>query len=389
MRVSVWLRVTTVVLAGVVSSASFEASQAQQQQQQQGKQGQKPPAQGAAAAPKPKDPNAWPDDKTIAERKKTSEGRKLFQSDQPLEITLTANFKAVNGDRNPNSTKTFPATIEFAKADGTKAKVPLKIRARGHARRQICAFAPLRLELPKEQTKDTVFDGHGVLKLGTHCHNTFEEYVRREYAAYKIYNLLTPKSFRVRLAKVTYVDATNGKAQPVHDGMFIEDDDDVARRLEGRVVELKKLIFQRVDQESVVMTTLFEYLVANTDVSLYALHNLILVQTKVGQRYMVPYDFDYSGLVDAQYAVAGKGLGISSVRDRLYRGPCLTAAEFEPYFARFRAAKPAIMALYDTIPDMPQSYRNKSKSYLEEFYKTLDRPSEFKRTFVETCKPYM
>ena len=103
----------------------------------------------------------------------------MFQSDQPLEFTLTANFKAVNGDRNPNSTKTFPATLEFAKADGTKAKIPLQIRARGHARRQICAFAPLRLELPKEQTKGTVFDGHGVLKLGTYCHNSFEEYVRR------------------------------------------------------------------------------------------------------------------------------------------------------------------------------------------------------------------
>ena len=175
----------------------------------------------------------------------------------------------------------------------------------------------------------------------------------------------------------------------MHDAMFIEDDDDVAKRLEGRAITLKKLIFLRVEQDSVAMTTLFEYLVANTDVSLYALHNLIVVQTKAGQRYIVPFDFDYSGLVDAQYAVADKKLGITSVRDRLYRGPCKTAAEFEPYLARFRAAKPAIMALYDTIPDMPQSYRNKSKSYLEEFYKTLDRPSEFKKTFVDTCKPYM
>ena len=145
---------------------------------------------------------------------------------------------------------------------------------------------------------------------------------------------------------------------------------------------------QRLEQ-TIGGTTLFEYMIANTDVSLAALHNLIVVQTKTGLRYTVPYDFDYSGLVDAQYAVAGKDLGISSVRERLYRGPCKTAAEFEPYFARFRAVKPAVMSLYDTIPELPQSYRNRSKSYLEEFYKTLDRPSEFKRTFVDTCKPYM
>jgi len=386
MGAAVRLRVIALALAGVVSGVSFEARQAQQQQQ--GQQGQKPGVKGAAPAAKSKNPSEWPDDKTLADRRKASEARQLFQSDVPLEFTLTANFKAVSGDRNPNSTKTFPATIEFKKADGTMAKIPLQIRARGHARRQICAFPPLRLELPKDQTKGTVFDGHGVLKLGTHCPNTFEEYVRREYTAYKINNLLTPKSFRARLARATYVDATNGKAQPVHDAMFIEDDDDVAKRLEGRIVDLKKLTYQRVEQDSLAMMTLFEYMIANTDVSLAALHNLVVVQTKTGLRYVVPYDFDYSGLVDAQYAVAGKDLGISSVRERLYRGPCKTAAEFEPFFARFRSVKPAVMALYDS-PEMPQSYRNKAKSYLEEFYKTLDRPSEFKKTFVDTCKPYM
>ena len=136
------------------------------------------------------------------------------------------------------------------------------------------------------------------------------------------------------------------------------------------------------------MTTLFEYMIANTDVSLSALHNLIVVQTKAGQRYMVPYDFDYAGLVDGirrrrqepRHHLGARPAVSRSVQD---------GGGVEPYFARFRAAKPAIMAPSTTIPDLPQSYRNKSKSYLEEFYKTLDRPSEFKRTFVETCKPYM
>ena len=127
-------------------------------------------------------------------------------------MTLTANFRAVNGDRVPNSTKTFPATLEFPGPKGTTLSVPLRIRGRGHSRRQICSFLPLRLELPKEQTKDTVLDGHGPLKLGTHCRNEWEEFVFREYAVYRLYNLFTPRSFRARLVQMTYVDAGQQEA---------------------------------------------------------------------------------------------------------------------------------------------------------------------------------
>src|SRR5207249_3386219 len=102
-----------------------------------------------APAKAPKDPTApFPDEATIAERKKAAEGRALFSSETPLEFTLTADFKTVNKDRNPNSTKVFPATLTVAKADGSQATFPLNIRTRGHVRRmsQTCTFAPLRLE---------------------------------------------------------------------------------------------------------------------------------------------------------------------------------------------------------------------------------------------------
>ena len=351
-------------------------------QQQQGK-------KGAPAAPA--DPNAWPDAKTIADRRKSSENRRLFRSADPLAMTLTANFRAVNGDRVPNSTKTFPATLAFPRADGTTVSVPLRIRGRGHSRRQICSFLPLRLELPKEQTKDTVLDGHGPLKLGTHCRNDYEEFVLREYAVYRLYNLFTPRSFRARLVQMTYVDDVSKKPIGTRQGMLIEDDDDVAKRLEGRSIDLLKVTFNRVDLETVVLMSVFEYMIGNTDMSMYLQHNIRLVQTQAGQRYTVPYDFDYSGLVDAPYAIPAKHLGLGSVRDRSYRGPCRTAVELEPVFARFRTLKPEIMAIYDTLPGLSDSSRKESKAYLEQFYRTIDRPGDVKRAFIDDCdkRPYM
>src|SRR5437762_10441452 len=192
-----WLRDAAFGLAALLLSGMLSAVGSAQQRT------------AAPAPPKakaPKDPAAaWPDEATLAERKKTAEGRALFSSDTPLEFTLTADFKMVNKDRNPNSTKVFPATLTVAKADGSQATFPLNIRTRGHVRRmtQTCTFAPLRLEFQTDQIKGTVFEGHKNIKLGTHCRDAdlFEQYVPREYAAYKIYNLLTPRSFRARMGK--------------------------------------------------------------------------------------------------------------------------------------------------------------------------------------------
>src|SRR5262245_49001793 len=79
-------------------------------------------------APKPAEPLTFPDADKMAERKKEAEGRQLFASDTLLEFTLTADFKAVNKDRNPDSKKVFPATMTVNDADGKPTTFPLNIR---------------------------------------------------------------------------------------------------------------------------------------------------------------------------------------------------------------------------------------------------------------------
>src|SRR5215813_6821793 len=343
-----------------------------------------------ASAKAKKDPMApFPDEATIAKRKNEADNRPLFATETPLEFTLTADFKTVNKDRNPNSTKVFPATMTVAKADGTQATIPLNIRTRGHVRRmqQTCTFAPLRLEFQADAIKGTIFEGHKNLKLGTHCRDAdlFEQYVPREYSAYKIFNLLTPRSFRARLAKATYVDEATKKPISNRMALFIEDDDDVARRLEGRTIDTQKLVFRQTDYDTATLMTLFEYMIGNTDMSMYLLHNVVLVQTPKKIIYPVPYDFDYSGLVDARYAIPSKQFSITSVRDRLYRGPCRTAAELQPFFEKFNELKPRVMELYDTIPGMDSGFRRDAQRYLESFYTTISRPADVKRAFIDEC----
>jgi hypothetical protein len=336
---------------------------------------------GQTGGPKP-----WPDAKTMEKRRADAAARKLFTSADPLAITLTANFKAVQNDRNPESTKTFPATISFAAESGAPVNVDVQIRTRGHARRSFntCDFAPLRVEFPKPDVKGTVFDQQHAIKLGTHCREgvkLFEQYVMREYAAYRIYNLITPQSFRARLAKVTYVDVMSKKPLSTRFGVFIEDDDDVAERNGGRITS-ERAALARLDKDAFTRMTLFEYMIGNLDMSVIAQHNVRLLQTPDGPVYPVPYDFDYSGLADTTYAQPPPGLGITTVKDRVFRGPCRSEAELAPLLDQFRAIRAELPKVYEALPEMDAGSKDRALKYLDGFYKTLDNPATVKKAFV-------
>src|SRR6478609_8280114 len=157
LSMKVCLRMTAHVLSALVIAIAIGVPAARTAAQTQAE---------PAAGPKP-----WPDAKTMEKRRADAAARKLFTTTDPLAITLTANFKAVQSDRNPESTKTFPATIAFAAESGAPVSVDVQIRTRGHARRSFntCDFAPLRVEFPKAEVKGTVFDEQRAIKLGTHC----------------------------------------------------------------------------------------------------------------------------------------------------------------------------------------------------------------------------
>jgi hypothetical protein len=366
------LRAWAVVVSAIVTLSTAPAST------------QNPPA---GTKPPVTTETPWPDASVIAERKRESERRRLFRSDDILPVTLTADFRAVQRDRDPKSELLFPASITFAGNDGSAETVPVKIRTRGHSRRNAstCTFAPLQLEFEKAAVRGTVFDGHGPLKLGTHCRRGSEDIILREHVLYKAFALLTSKSFRSRVAQVTYADSRTGDRfeQP---GLFLEDDDDVARRMEGRIVELQNATFPRVDRDTLATVMLFQYLVGNTDLSIMVQHNIRLVQTQDTIRHTVPFDWDYAGVVDAGYAVPAKSLGIADVRDRLYRGPCRTLQEWQPIFDRFRAVKARMMEQFDLVAGLSASYRREAKSYLESGFRVLDSPSLVKRELIDTCQ---
>jgi hypothetical protein len=334
----------------------------------------------------------WPDAEQLKQRKATAEALPLFAKSETLTFTLAGDFKTLNKDHDPNSAARYPAELRVARDnDGPIDVLAVKLGARGHVRRmaRTCDYVPLRIEFEKDKLKGTVFEGQSALKLVVQCAGggDFEQYVHREYLAYKIYNLITPRSMRARLAKVNYVDPA-GKAIGSRVGMLLEDDGDVAKRMEGRTVKLPRVLFENVDRDTLLTTMIFEYMIGNTDVSIYALHNVVLVQSPPPGRnlYTVPYDFDISGLVHPPYATPDRQLMIKSVQDRLYRGPCLAPELVDPIVANFVAKKDQILALPAAIPEMDKSSREDAKAYLDSFYSAIKTSKDVKRVFSD-CKP--
>lgn len=324
----------------------------------------------------------------MRQRKADAEALRLFAAEEPIAITLAADFRTVNKDRNPNSKKQYPAQLTMADENGRTRTVPVKLNARGHVRRmaRTCDYVPLRIEFPDEEIGDTVFDKQDALKLVVQCRGAgaFEQYLLREYLAYRVMNVFTARSFRARLATVTYVDPA-GKPLGSRYGMLLEDDSDVAKRMEGRTVEIPRVAFKDLHSDTLDTLMIFEYMIGSTDFSIYALHNVVLVQTPDRMLYTVPYDFDMTGLVSPPYAIPDRRIPIKTVQERFYRGPCRTLEQLEPVIANIRAHKDRVLALPDTIADLSRSARDEVKSYLSDFYDSIKDQRDVKRLFVDAC----
>jgi hypothetical protein len=279
---------------------------------------------------------------------------------------------------------------------GAPQPFPIRLSARGITRRlqDTCSFPPLRVEFTQPPAKDSLFAGQGRLKLVTHCRSQegFQQHLLLEYSAYRVFNLITPLSYRVRLATVDYAEP-NGKISTTRWGFLIEDLDDAAKRnatTEARVGD--RILTVQLDPAQAGRVALFEYMIGNLDWSMRAgpagegcCHNSKLIMGAGGKIVPLPYDFDYSGLVDAPYALPPDGFPVKNVKSRHYQGYCRFNAEALAAAAEFRARRPAIEALYSQISGISDRTRAKALAYLASFFGQIATDETVKAKILNNC----
>lgn len=312
----------------------------------------------------------------------------LFEAETPLAVTLTADLGRLRRDLSGDP-PWRAGTIAYVDSAGA-VTLPLRLRTRGHFRLRTCAFPPLRVDFARDSVRGTAFRRVDRPKLVNVCRNDdrSEEYVLQELQLYRIYRLLTPASHRARLLRVTYVDAAEGRPWATRWAILLEEPEAMAERLGGRMVETTGARAADLDPHHTALVGVFQYLIGNTDWSIAGLHNVELVATAAGLL-PVAYDFDHAGAVSASYANPPPQLPIRHVRDRLFRGYCVPAEEYERAFALLRERRDAITALYhDEIGRLlkPATVR-RTLEYLDDFYRVLESPSAARRRIVEACLP--
>ncbi|MDQ8164757.1 MAG: hypothetical protein P3A28_03240 [Gemmatimonadota bacterium] len=318
--------------------------------------------------------------------------QRLFRSTDPVDVTFTTNLRAIIRERDSTRLNTYGAQMTYKDSAGKEVNVPVTLRARGHFRRQQrnCQFPPIRWDAKRADVNNTLFQGLTTLKVTTSCRpgqEEYEQYILGEYSAYRLYQTVSPLHFRTRLARITYKDSAKASPDVTTLAFFIEDDKEMARQNKMQIVETKGALFDDVETTQLMRTTLFEYMVGNTDMSISGLHNIVLLRDSTTLSLnTVAYDFDFTGLVNTRYSSVDPRLRVKRVTDRLHRGPCKTAAEWAPIIAHFQGKKGAIDSVLASIPQLSPARLKSSRDFLDGFWKDMANPGTVKRELVEECQ---
>lgn len=315
----------------------------------------------------------------------------LFASWDPIRLTLQGSLQTLIHNRE------FQGSVPATLTDPTGNRIPAAVRLRGITRRtaEVCDFPPLRIDLTGTPPAGSVFAGQRRLKLVTHCKSSpgFQQKVLLEFAAYRIYAALTDRSMRARLASITYAD-DSGRPIAERVGFFIEDESEVAARLGMRVVHMgARMPIEYLSSRDAARYALFQHMISNHDWSMRAgppgddcCHNARLIGIAApGQVVPLPYDFDFSGLVNAPYATAPDVLNISDVRQRYYRGYCRHNGDALAVAREMHQRQAPMLAALGSIPGLDPKTRASAESFLGRFFADIASDDSTSRKVLKTC----
>ncbi len=326
----------------------------------------------------------------------------LFESHDILRLTIAAPFRTIFRERGQESEE-HPGALSYVDAEGTTVELEVQIRTRGkfRLRRSTCDFPNIRLNFKRGEVENTVFHNQDKLKLVAHCQSgraDYEQQTLLEYLIYRSLNLFTNLSFRVRLAQITYVDTEADDEPLTRYAFFIEDEDLMAARNGWRVLAVPAIPPQEYEAADLALVEVFQFMIGNTDWDAFnrspddddCCHNTIPVGSMTKPVYPVPYDFDWSGAVDARYASPDERFATRSVRDRVYRGICRPLNEFggllESVLQEFRNNRHAIYTLFRSQEGLEQGHVDRTIEYFDEFYEIINDLRKANREIVGRCR---
>ncbi len=329
---------------------------------------------------------------TKEKKERNYEHSTLFESEKLVQIQVFANSKEMLKDVEDDR-KYHKVHVRYTAESGNQNELTVKVKTRGNFRRdpKNCNIPPLRVKiLKKNRLNDELFKGQYRLKLVIPCRKNqqkFQEYVIFEYLIYKTYELFEDVSYRTRLVDIELIDSLKPDKPLNMMGFFIEETRQLADRCGGKFIDFKRFHQENVNREQMTKLAVFQYMIANTDWSVDTGHNIkLFFKNNDNVPFAVPYDFDWSGIINPVYAKPSEKLNITSVRERNFRGYLRSMAEYESVIKLYNEKKNEVYNLYKNCEWLSDKTKDATIKYLDEFYEVINDPKKIDREFIKGCR---
>jgi hypothetical protein len=114
-------------------------------------------------------------------------------------------------------------------------------------------------------------------------------------------------------------------------------------------------------------------MIGNTDWDLHTTRNLrILKHPDHAKLLAIPYDFDFSGFVNAPYAIPSADLHMQNIRDRYFMASELPTETIQKAFRKISAAKNDLVACCQKSGLSDKAVKDMT-GYLEGFFKGMEK----------------
>ncbi len=301
----------------------------------------------------------------------------LMHYQELLEVELSFNFQDL--EKHRRNEERFDALLRFVDGEGRPRMFEVELNVRGRYRRLHCNFPPLKINFDKDDLAAANLMDHNNLKLVSHCLNAAvgDDYVLREYLAYRLYEDLTHVSYRTQLVVMHYLDTHSDKSF-MRFGILLEDEKELADRFDSELCEDCFGVEQEAyNPEAARLHDLFQYMIGNADYSPKILRNVKLLKPKNGDPYyLVPYDFDFTGFVNALYVQVPPHLGVDDIRDRVYLGFPHSAPDMEETFDFMQSRRNVLLDDIENFPYISKKTKRDLRDYIRSFFNRYRDASE-------------
>ena len=304
-----------------------------------------------------------------------------LMSYQPI-IPVTIQGNITNLMEDKLNRRLRPGSFSFPDSLGKKITLPVRFETRGKTRLLRCDIPPMGIYFDKKGLKEQEIKIYPKLKTVLPCFSNemAEDLLFREMLVYRLYGIVSDFDFKVQVVDLVALDSITQDTTHAFPAFFIESDKEFKRRLDMEEFDQFNIQWEDLDPKQAQITAFFQYMVSNGDWRISHKHNLkFFRKNKTSPLVLVPYDFDFSGLVNADYAKPNPNYDQENVRHRIYIGK--KNKFVKETIQHFIHKEAEILKTVEDYPYLSVESKKDIKEFLDQFFKGIKNKKSIRKMF--------